>query len=490
MRCSGILLGMFLALAASFGAVAQAQQAVEHHETTQYHAPLPPGHRLVIRHSYGMVRLRPGAVGEVRVSAARNLVGINRQAIQAYLSDLKITVQPLEDRVEIHTDRPAGEQKLLTQTTVDLDVTVPAGTVVEVTNSFGNLDAQGIGGLQATAPFGDLTVNEIAGDVDLNGQYGKVTIADVRGNVTVTHSFGDVDVSRVGGALTVHNQFAQIRAQGVGKQANLASRSGPIVLNNVGGGAQVTCQRGQVTVSRVQGDLSVTNRDESITVADVQGVVVIDNSNGPVQAKRIAGELKIDNRFWTVDVEQVTGKVTVQHGNGAAQIKNVVGNAVITTSNGPLRVQGVRGTAVLTNSHGLIEVDGVHGDCSVHNEFASVSAQHVSGALEVFNAWGTVRADLPAAAPAKTPQPWVLQTSHGNAILGVPERVGCGLNVEVNSGTLESAFPLKIQRAGGRESAHAQLNGGGVPVEMRVDLGMAQIEKRPMPAPVKQPAKK
>ncbi len=461
-----------------------AQPVLEHQEVTEHHAPWEPGKRVVIRHSYGAIRLRAVEDGTaVSVRAHHQLAGMTRQAIQAYLHALRINVQSLEDRVEVVTLRPPGEHKLLNQTTVDLDVVVPAGVPVDLSSRFGDLDVQGVGELKATAPFGALSVRGVAGNVALEGKHGKVQIRDVRGDVRVTHSLGDVEVARVEGSLAARNQFAQIRVQGVRGRVVVENRSGPISLVNLSGGAEVACQHAQVAVSRVTGDVQVTNRDESVTVTDVQGTVVVVNANGPVTAREVTGDLKVDNRFGTVEVVRVRGKVTVEH------------------SNGELNVRNVKGPAVLTNSHGLIQVDGVEGDCRIRNEFGAVTARMVLGRLDVLNAWGLVQADLPPggarqamkAKPAALAAPksgegegspeagapaWYLETNHNNVILGVPAGTGCSLSVEVNSGLIDAQFPLMKQRVGSKEAALGDVQGGGMKVDVKVDLGMAQIQKR------------
>lgn len=469
---------------ALFPSQGMAQPVLEHQEVTEHHAPWDPGKRVVIRHSYGAVRLRAVEEGTtVSVRAHHQLAGMTRQAIQAYLHAFRINVQAFDDRVEVVTIRPPGEHKLLNQTTVDLDVVVPAEVLVDLSTRFGDLDVQGVGELKATAPFGAISVRSVAGNVTLEGKHGKVQIHDVRGDVRVTHSLGDVEVTRVEGSLVARNQFAQIRAHGIRGRAVVENRSGPITLVNLSGGAEVTCQHAQVAVSRVTGDLQVTNRDESVAVADVQGTVVVVNANGPVKARDINGDLKVDSRFGTVEVSQVRGKLTVEH------------------SNGELSVRNVKGPAVLTNSHGLVQVDGVEGDCRIRNEFGAVTVRMVLGRLDVLNAWGLVQADLPpggvrpagSAKPAALAAPkngeteatpedapaWYLETNHNNVILGVPSGTGCTLSVEANSGLIDAQFPLMKQRVGSKEAAHGDVQGGGMKVDVKVDLGMAQIQKRP-----------
>lgn len=457
-----LVLGWLVLVGAVTGA--GAQQMVEQREVREYTAPLQPGQRLVIRHRLGGIRVRVVEKPEVSVRAEARIQGVTQQVIQAYLRALKVSVQALEDRVEVETKRPQEDAKLLNQTTVDLEVTLPAGVPVTLTNEFGDLDVQGVGALQAKAPWGDMTVREVAGNVTLEGNRGKMTVTDVGGDVTVTHSFGDVEVSRVGGSLEVGNQWAQITVQGVGRRAVVENRGGPISLTNIGGGAEARCQGGQVKVSRVQGDLRVENSGEGVVIHNVQGITVVRNANGGVNVREITGDLKVDNRNGVVEIDTVVGRVTVAHANG------------------PLRLSNVRGAAVLTNSHGAIEVNGVSGDCNVHNEFNPVTVSNVAGALEVFNAWGLVQAELPATAGADAPA-WKLKTTHSNVALGIPPRAGCALSVEVISGSIQSQFASQEQRAGNTRSMQATINGGGRKVEVLVDLGMAQILKRSAPSP-------
>lgn len=441
------------------GGGAWAEEAVGLKEVTKHRAPWEPGQRLVIRHAFGSVRLRGVDQREVNVRAERDVRGVNLQAVRAYLQALEVRVQPLGDRVEVETRRPGGDPKFLTQTTVNLEITLPRAAQVELSSSFGDVDAEGLSGLKAIAPWGAISVRRVAGDVNVEGKAGKVTVADIAGDLTVAHSMQDVDATRIGGSATIQNQFGQIRVQGVGGRAVLVNRGGPIVATNVAGGAQITCQNGQVQVSRVEGGLTITNADESVSVLDVQGVTVIECSNGNVTVKQVHGDLKIDSRHGVVDVSSVSGNVTVKHGNQQ------------------LHVRDVKGSAVLSNSHGAIEVDGITGDCHIHNQFASVTVRNVKGALEVFNAWGLVRADLTAPPAGEEAAPWKLKTNNSNVVLGVPEKLGCTLNVEVISGAIDSQYPVEIQRVGDVQSGQWTLNGGGRQVDVIVELGMVQVQK-------------
>lgn len=417
-------------------------RAVPYEEVTQHHAALEAGKRLIVRHSYGSVVLRSGDKQGVTVLAKRHLDG-SREAIQKYLQGLKVNVKAVPDGVEVSTDRPAGEPKGMTQTTVDLEITLPAGVPAKVDTSFGDLDAQGVGGITATVRFGAIRLQDIAGDVTIDGRSGEVTIKSVEGDVTVTTSSGSVDASAIGGSLTVRNQFAQVRAAGIGRHCQVDNRNGAISLLNVGGGVEATCQNGQIEVSRVQGGATITNSGDSITISKAQGAIDIKNHHG------------------AVDIRDVSGTLTVQNNTS------------------PVRVKQVRGSASVTNARGLIDVDSVTGDCTLRNDFNMTNVRDVGGALKASITQGIIEATLSPAQANKDAGEWEIKANHSNVKLWVPAGAGMDLQATVNAGSIRSEFQIKKGRAGNGETCQAKINGGGAKVTVTLDLGDVQIKKVP-----------
>jgi len=124
---------------------------------------------LQIENFAGNVRIRTG--GEGIISAVANRRAGRSENLQ------RITVEPSQegDTVRIRTRRTAGQ---LTNVAVDLEITVPAGTRIDLTNGAGEVSIDDV--------TGEIVAHTGAGDVVVRGSQGPVRLDTGAGNVDYT----------------------------------------------------------------------------------------------------------------------------------------------------------------------------------------------------------------------------------------------------------------------------------------------------------------
>lgn len=97
---------------------------------------------------------------------------------------------------------------------VDLDLEVPEGTVVDLRSGSGNL-----------------TVTGLRAGATLNADSGRVSVSDVTGDVTVDNDSGDISLARVTGDVVVHADSGRIDVTGTAaRHVEARSSSGDIRL--------------------------------------------------------------------------------------------------------------------------------------------------------------------------------------------------------------------------------------------------------------------
>ena len=135
----------------------------------------------------GTTRVMPGNVGTIGVTATRWAGRTD------HLSEIEIEMESESDTVRIRTTNPSA----LSGVSVDLDVTVPAGTRAALGTGAGNLIYEG-------RPIGASVFTAGAGNITLR------LPADVDGEVLLTVGTGEIDVD-----FPVTGQVGTRRVDGV-----------------------------------------------------------------------------------------------------------------------------------------------------------------------------------------------------------------------------------------------------------------------------------
>lgn len=86
---------------------------------------------------------------------------------------------------------------------LDLDITVPKGVQMDVTDSSGDVELSDVGTSVVVDSEGDLLLKNIVGDLTVNDDASELRAINISGNVQVEDGSGDISVSDVGGKFSV-----------------------------------------------------------------------------------------------------------------------------------------------------------------------------------------------------------------------------------------------------------------------------------------------
>jgi DUF4097 and DUF4098 domain-containing protein YvlB len=189
----------------------------------------------------------------------------------------------------------------------DLVITVPASAPVNVTADHGDIHIDSIkAAVTATANHGDIELSSITGPasahinsgnasvsahaigggLSIQGHAEDMTLSDIQGPVNINGEFfGTAHVEHIAGPFHFHTSrtdFQLARLDGeveISPDMNLSADQalGPVVL---------TTKDRNITLDRMAGDISVTNRDGSInvTAAPALGNITLEDRDGSVHA--------------------------------------------------------------------------------------------------------------------------------------------------------------------------------------------------------------
>lgn len=260
--------------------------------------------------------------------------------------------------------------------TVDLIITVPTETEVELDNGFGVVD-----------------VADLNGDVDISGDFGDVTVKNIEGALVVDNASGEVEISNVDAGsqdVRIESDFGKVTLEKVnGKDINIDSNSGSLNLSNV----RAT---GEIFTGSDFGNITFENGSAaSVTVDSNSGVVTLTKVN-------IRGALVITCDFGDVELAQTkAGSYDIDSNSGGITVDGAKGSLKVHADFGSISIKNAEDVTLdLRSNSGGIDFSGSlgAGPHSVQSDFGSVTlAIPADSALnvELKTDFGSISSDIP-----------------------------------------------------------------------------------------------
>jgi hypothetical protein len=85
-------------------------------------------------------------------------------------------------------------------------------------------------GLSVGAMFGDLTLADLGGEVQVRYEYGRLTMTNLTGKTNATSVYGDLEANNTAGQLTLKTEKANVLLRGLSGAATLQCRYGHLTV--------------------------------------------------------------------------------------------------------------------------------------------------------------------------------------------------------------------------------------------------------------------
>jgi DUF4097 and DUF4098 domain-containing protein YvlB len=157
---------------------------------------------------------------------------------------------------------------------LDVRVTVPVGTLLEVETGSADLDVRGeIGDVAFRSGSGDVRLDSVNGDLAAKVASGDLIAGSVRGDVAFHGASGDALVGPIGGGLVARTASGDMRVASVDGSAQATTVSGDLALVVSAGSTNLRTVSGDVEVGVRQGtkvflDLLSTSGDVRSELGD------------------------------------------------------------------------------------------------------------------------------------------------------------------------------------------------------------------------------
>lgn len=185
---------------------------------------------------------------------------------------------------------PAGMKVRLHDTSGKIELVAVQGDV-EISDGSGTLAVWDLGGdLRVRKESGDIRIEDVRGATVLNSHSGQSHLARLNA-LTVEDSDGNLDVSDVASAR-IHNRGGNVSVQQVKGDLEIDDDSGEIVVVDVAGAVTIhdtsgqirTARTGPVTIQDTSGDVTVVQAASLHINAKESGEVMVRGMQGPVEA--------------------------------------------------------------------------------------------------------------------------------------------------------------------------------------------------------------
>jgi len=179
---------------------------------------------------------------------------------QEFLDQTQLHVRRAGNVIQVHVQTPDNMSGIgIFYAYLDLQVVVPEGLPVEVTDSSGDMSLDGVQVVRITDSSGDILARRLPVDVEIDDSSGDIRVEEAAGAVRVADSSGDIVIR---GAKSVHiprDSSGDISIERVtGNVLIEQDSSGDILVSDVEGNVDLLADgSGQVRVTSVQGTVRV-----------------------------------------------------------------------------------------------------------------------------------------------------------------------------------------------------------------------------------------
>jgi DUF4097 and DUF4098 domain-containing protein YvlB len=252
--------------------------------------------RVILDNLHGNLSLKGESDGDVKVTGRKTIRAFSKGDADRADQQSGVKVERQGDLLIIRAEEPGGSRMLSVST--DLDITLPRGLDVEARGRSGDLTVDDIAGsVDISSGRGDVRLANIGKDVKIDAtRNGLIRASDVKGNVELQGHGSDVQIDNVQGQVTVNGEFAgTLEFRAISKMLRFQSSRSDLRAEAVPG--NVTVELGEVRMNNIVGPVRFKTGSRDIHATDVTNSLELDLDRGDVEITQTKTPLpKLDIR--------------------------------------------------------------------------------------------------------------------------------------------------------------------------------------------------
>ena len=309
---------------------------------------LGPGQVLRLNNALGHINVT-GTPGAERAQLNYNIYvyAANEAVGEAYLDRLDIRVVQSETGLDVRLVEPAKRPEEVHQVRLDVSASIPSEARVEIYNNMGTVRVENVSGPSIiNNAFGDTTIKEVGGKLNVDAAYTNLDVTRVRGDLVVKGSYGSSSLRNIDGNVTVESDFRTTS------------------LTDVKGDIEAEISFGGIAANEIDGDIKTKGAYTIIGARNVTGSAIAHTEYGTVRFQGIGKDMIVDARRSdvTIILDQVPDhRISLETENGSLALQGTLSKLQPQTGEaGKKMVNAVVGAG--THS---IEVRNVQGSISI-----------------------------------------------------------------------------------------------------------------------------
>jgi len=238
--------------------------------------------RVVLDNLKGNLSLKGEAGGDVKVSGRKSVRAFGKADADKANDQSPVHVERQGDLLIIRADDPKNSHS--SSISVDLDITIPKGIDVEARGRTGDLTIDDIAGnVAVTSGRGDVRLTNIGKDVKIeSSRGGLIRATDVKGKVDLQGRGGDVQLENIAGEVTVNGEFSgTLEFQALAKPLHFQSQRSDFHVEGVPG--TITLDLGDLKMNNVTGPVRFQTSTRDIEATDISNGLEISVEHGDIQ---------------------------------------------------------------------------------------------------------------------------------------------------------------------------------------------------------------
>lgn len=148
--------------------------------------------------------------------------------------------------------------------------------------------------------------------VDVVNSFGEVSIDGVSGDVDLQNQYGATRTSNLGGSLVARTGFAAAQISGIAKDADITVQQGSLTLNSVGGNVTLGARFSRVDASAIAGAVDLIAEHGQVNLADVGGGLTGKGSFCPVSGRNVRGSVLLTSDHGLVEISGIDDETRVR----------------------------------------------------------------------------------------------------------------------------------------------------------------------------------
>lgn len=261
---------------------------------------IPAGSSLHVYDDRGTVTINVADGKTMKVSLRKKVRADKEQDADNYNIKTKPTITVADKIVTLNANTQAAGDKGVT---TDIDIYVPSNTDLAIVSRRGDVTINGMNGnVDVNHQRGEITINDHTGNISLTLERSAVRLAHVKGDVTMQGRANEVAVEDVDGAVHLNGEYQEsVRLVRISKTVSFHSSRTEMEFARLDG--RLDLDSGDLRADSLIGPMRLTTRSKDIALEGLSGDLRLEDQNGTVQVGlHKPGNIQIDNHKGDVQV--------------------------------------------------------------------------------------------------------------------------------------------------------------------------------------------